>query len=430
MASDAGAGPRRAPINPRAAELRYAGLFGGMFLALGVQMAFLQLWYQDWGLTPAEIGLINSLGIAVRIGAGIAIPAFVDRLARPERAIAGLALAGALAAALHLAAAGRTEIYALTMLAAAAYAALIPLSDAHGYAAAAEHGFSYRRARSVGSFAFLAATFLGGVAIEAFGSSVAPIWIALALGLAALAGWAAPVPRREGAAAAFLPGLAAFLKSRVFLIFLLSVAAIQSSHAVYYVYSSIHWRSLGWSDTLIGALWAWGVLAEIVLFFLGRSVMARLGVVRALVLAGALAALRWTAMAFDPGLGVVAALQVLHAGSFALTHLAALAFIAEAVAPRSAGAGQGILTAGAGGVGMLLATMLAAWAYSLYGGGAYLVAAALGALGAIAALGLSAVWPGGLAVRPAAGAGAGAGAAAGASSSSRMRTAAPSGSSN
>lgn len=421
MASDAGAATASAAASPRAAELRYAGLFGGLFLALGAQMAFLQLWYEDWGLTAAEIGLVNSLGIAVRIGAGIAVPALVDRLARPERAIAGLALAGALAAALHLAAGGRAEIYALTMLAAAAYAALIPLSDAHAYAAAAEHGFSYRRARSVGSFAFLAATFLGGVAIEAFGSVVAPLWIALAMGLAALAGWAAPVPRREGTAAAFLPGLAAFLKSRVFLIFLLAVAAIQSSHAVYYVYSSIHWRSLGWSDTLIGALWALGVLAEILLFLIGRSVMARLGVMRALVMAGVLAALRWTAMAFDPSLEAVAALQILHAGSFALTHLAALAFIAEAVAPRAAGAAQGILTAGAGGVGMLLATMLAAWAYPLYGGGAYFVAAALAALGAVAALRLSAAWPGGLAVGPA---------RAGASSSTRIRAAAPSGSSN
>ena len=42
-------------------------------------------------------------------------------------------------------------------------------------------------------------------------------------------------------------------------------ALIQSSHAVYYAFGTIHWQAAGHSEAVIGWLWAEGVIAETVL---------------------------------------------------------------------------------------------------------------------------------------------------------------------
>lgn len=376
-------------------ELRYAVLYGGLFLSLSVQIAFLPLWLEDWGLSASEIGALGAFAIGVRVVVGLAAPALADWFKAPRATMALLALLGVAAAALHLVADDRLALYALTAALASAYAGMVPLADAHGYAAADQIGFSYRRARSVGSFAFLAASFFGGVAIDAYGVSIAPIWVAASLLLVVWAAAGAPTVSTEEAAAPFLRGVAGFAKSRVFLVFLVAASATMSSHAVYYAYGSIHWRSLGWSETTIGALWAWGVVAEIGLFFIGRSIFERIRPTTALALAGAVAVVRWGAMAFDPGLAATVVLQTLHAGTFALMHLATLAFILAA-APKGANAtGQGILSAVGGAVGMLPATALAAWLYPVYAGGSYWIGAACGAIGLAASLVLGRLWTGG-----------------------------------
>lgn len=371
------------------AELRFSLVFSGLFLGLGAHMAFGQLWYEDWGLSAAEIGLLNAFAVAVRIVTGVTLPALSDWIGKPRRFLAALALIGALAAFAHLWAETRLALYLLTLMLAGVFAGMIPLTDAHGYAAAERLGFSYRRARSVGSFAFLLATFGVGVAAERAGVDMVFVWIGAAFGLGAAAAWVAPM-RGQKAKGAVWRGVGEMLRAPGFLRFLGCVATVNASHAVFYVYGSIHWRSLGYSETLIGALWAWGVLAEIGLFFVGRSLMERLGARLGLMLAGAAGLLRWSAMSFDPGLVWVVALQTLHALTFALMHLAALEFIARAAPETRRATAQGLMSAAGGGVAMVLAMSLAAWAYPQFGARAYLIGAGAGLLGLILALGLPA----------------------------------------
>ena len=71
-----------------------------------------------------------------------------------------------------------------------------------------------------------------------------------------------------------------------FLLFLGAAAAIQSSHAVYYAFGTLHWRGLGHSEAVIGWLWAEGVIAEILLFAFGSALGSRLSPARLLMVAG------------------------------------------------------------------------------------------------------------------------------------------------
>lgn len=382
-------------------EGAYAAVYGGLYTSLAAQLAFLTLWLQQWGLEAAEIGWVNAVVVAVRIFAGFAAPALADRLGRPRAVMVTAGLAGAAAVGMLSMAGTRTEIYLFVALLSICCAALIPMSEAHGYAGAQRVGFSYQRARSAGSVAFMATTFLCGVTVQAYGLDVTMIWLAAPLLIVAAGAMLAPM--QHGAAARPAARSAAnsteqqtapepsdqtrgWMTSSVFLLFVLSVASIQSAHGVYYVYGSLHWRSLGLSESLIGALWSWGVIAEIGVFMIGAQVIARLGAVRALAIAGGAAILRWSIMSLDPPLAALIALQALHGVTFGVTHLATMALIQNIAPPNRIATAQGLLAAGAGGVGMLIATLAAAQAYPLIQGGAYLIGALLGASGLVAAL--------------------------------------------
>jgi PPP family 3-phenylpropionic acid transporter len=93
-----------------------------------------------------------------------------------------------------------------------------------------------------------------------------------------------------------------------------------------------------------------GVLAEIALFLWGRGLVARLGPVGLSLAAAAAGVLRWgiTALTVDPLILVPA--QALHAGTFAMQHLAMMAVLGRVVPPAEAGTAQ-TLHAALGGAG-------------------------------------------------------------------------------
>ena len=103
-----------------------------------------------------------------------------------------------------------------------------------------------------------------------------------------------------------------------------------------------------------------------------------------LLMAGAgLGVLRWSAMALDPPLAMVAALQLLHAASFGMTHLGTIYFVRRFMDADYAGTAQGVIGAVSGGVIMTGAIALAGWAYGSYAALAY-VSMAMMCLAALA----------------------------------------------
>ena len=59
-----------------------------------------------------------------------------------------------------------------------------------------------------------------------------------------------------------------------FSLFLASAAVSQACHGFFYSYSALYWKSLGFSASTIGYLWALGVLAEITSFTCGSLLAA------------------------------------------------------------------------------------------------------------------------------------------------------------
>jgi len=154
-------------------------------------------------------------------------------------------------------------------------------------------------------------------------------------------------------------------------------ALIQSSHAAYYGFSALHWRASGIGATTIAVLWTEGVVAEILFFALSRRLAGRLRPGSLLVLAGLLGTLRWSVTALSTDLAALAAVQLLHAATFAATHLAAMHTITRATPARLAASMQSLYSALAGGLAMGGTMLLAGTLYESDPGLAFLAMAGL-----------------------------------------------------
>jgi len=167
---------------------------------------------------------------------------------------------------------------------------------------------------------------------------------------------------------------------RAFRLTVAGTALIQGSHAAYYGFAAIYWRSQGIGDGAIGLLFAEGIIAEIALFLRGRRLVEWLGP-SGLTLCAALASVvRWTGTALAPPLPVLALLQLLHAVTFAMQHLAAMMLLSRTVPPERAATAQALHSALGQGVPNGLMMLLTGFLFARMGGDAFLAMAAVSGL--------------------------------------------------
>jgi PPP family 3-phenylpropionic acid transporter len=132
-------------------------------------------------------------------------------------------------------------------------------------------------------------------------------------------------------------------------------------------------------------LWAIGTGAEIVLFYFGTQVTARVAPLALIALGGLAAVLRFGAFAFDLAPLTIALLQLLHAFTFGATHLGLMALLGLHVPAHSSGRSQAYSSTILGVV-MACATLMAGPLYSHWNVAAYAVYALLGGIGGAIAL--------------------------------------------
>ena len=362
--------------------LHTAAVYVMVFAATGAYMPFWPLWLDDWGLTTEEVGLYTALGLAVRVVAGLATPALADRLDARRYTLAACALATLLLFLAHLDIHSRPVLLLATLALGATWAGIGPISEALGVSAARARNFAYAEARGIGSMGYLGANLAIGAMIAVTGSGIVLWWIVACMAGLFTLSLNHPGGRKvTGQVPPAMHEIGRLVVNPVFAIFMATVAFLQASHAVLYAYGSIHWRALGISEPVIGALWAFSVAVETVFMLsLGTAAIERLGPVRAMAVAALAGILRWSVMMTDPVGFWLWPVQGLHALTFAMGHLGAIAFISRAVPDRYAAAAQGATGAMAVGGVTALGMVLAAAVNPALGGRSYGIGAATSAL--------------------------------------------------
>jgi PPP family 3-phenylpropionic acid transporter len=380
-------------VRDRTLFVQVALLFCAAFLVASVHLPYFPSWLAERGLSVEMIGVALAIPSLVRIGAAPMIASLADRTGRPADLLA-LCLAGTfLAFGLMYLAGNPWLILLLITLAAIAYSPVVALADAMASEATLRRPqLSYARTRLWGSVAFIGGNLAGGVAVASQGPEAA-MWLIVGGGLLALL-IVLPMrgveefrlPPRPVAAAQQAEAVKPAAR-RALLLTLLVVALINASHAVLYGFGTISWLGRGVPANWIGMLWSVGVVAEIVLFWLaGNRLSGVRPAITGLWVALAFCLLRWTFAVLDMPLPALFALQVMHAATFGITHLATIALIASFSWEGARAKAQGYAM-GLSGLLMAVASAPSGWLFARFGDHAYLfmnalvVAAAFGLLG-------------------------------------------------
>ena len=361
-------------------RLRLSAFTAASFGVLGVHVPFWPAWLEHRGMSEVEIG---TLGMAYMCARGIASPLwahFVDRSGHRRGWLVAFTCASLLAFAPFELASGFAALLGVTLLFAAVHAPVLPLGENLLVLQARERGFDYGSTRLWGSIAFMLASWAAGWILD--GGELGRTWW-LVMGLLALSATSAlrlPADPVEPRRAPQLFPLGALFRDRRVLALLVGGGIVQAAHAMYYLFSTLHWEKAGISTATIGALWAEAVIAETVFFALARRVNERWSE-RALMTSAVVAGtVRWSVLASSTEVVSIALVQWLHAFTFAAAHLAVIRKLQHVVPVQLSASAQslyGALNIGAHAVVISAITPL----YASHGAVAYWPMIAVGLVG-------------------------------------------------
>jgi MFS transporter, PPP family, 3-phenylpropionic acid transporter len=373
------------PYSKSQLSWRLAGFYGVYFILIGFVSAFWPLWLKDRGISETEIGIILASGVFAKVFVSPTIAHLADRRGERKGLMIVLAFCAATVFSVFQFAEGFWSILVVTVLFFMAWSSILPLGESLTMLNAKAKGLDYGRLRLWGSIGFIVATAGGGIILT--NRSVDTVhWLILGSAVAVFAiCWLLPNTKVEQSDQGKAPLLTMLTNGR-FVLFIAACALIQSTHAIYYGFGTIHWKNIGYNETVIGALWAEGVVAEIILFIYGTHLIARLGATRLILLGGLAAVVRWTVTGLSDDLSVLIVVQLLHAFTFGATHLGAIHYISETVAPNRSATAQSLYAVAVSGVAMAMGMAASGKLYTLFSGGAYLVMAGVGVAGVILAL--------------------------------------------
>lgn len=346
---------------------RLSGFYFFYFAFVGAFTPFWSLYLQSLEFNAFQIGVLMSLLQVSRIFA----PNLWGWLAdHTGRRVAVVQLAAFLSLIFYLGVfAGDSFIWMFVVMALMSlfWSASLPLVEAITLGHLGAGGEGYGRIRLWGSVGFIIAVIILGYVLD-YAPVRALLWIVLGLkaGIFLLSRKIPEpkiVPHHTDDQPVWnilrRPDVAAFLAA----CFLMAAA-----HGVYYTFYSIYLVEHGYSKSVVGWLWALGVICEVLVFLWMPRMAARFGLWRILIASFALAALRF----FLIGWGVeyiliIVFAQTLHAASFGSFHAAAVALVHQFFRGKHQAKGQGLYTSISFGLGGTLGGLMSGYTWDALG---------------------------------------------------------------
>ena len=322
---------------------RFSLVYFSIFMVIGINAPFFPLWLSSKGFDERYIAIILATSVLTKLFANPFFAGLGDKYGNRKIPMLYLSfIASIILFALNI----FNSLYLLAFMAIiswALFAPLMPLTESLTTTAIKKYNFDYGNTRLWGSVSFIIFAFFGGIIIENYGLRYVPLL--MTIGAICLFISIVLMPSIKSLPARKKVSTYALLKNRNFFPFLLACGAIQSSHGLYYGFSTIYWKSIGISETIIGALWAEGVVFEIILLAYFYKFRHYTSPKFYLVIAGSLAIVRWSLMVYADNILFIAIIQTLHAFTFGLTHLAAIYFISQVMPARSQAKCQALYSA-------------------------------------------------------------------------------------
>jgi len=214
--------------------------------------------------------------------------------------------------------------------------------------------FRYERVRVWGSIGFIFFAFILGVIFDSYGSILSTHSI---LGLVLLRSLIT-LKVASYVETPTVSQVSSGLLSQVFkvpvLLLLVTIGLNLISHAPLYVYQSLYFRALGWSNSEISWAWNLSVLAEVAFFLYFKRIESYFKLETVLLVSLIFTSLRWLVMASTTNFYLLLLSELLHAFSFGGCFLASVRLAFQYFPEPYKGKSQGILTLFGTGLGSLI----------------------------------------------------------------------------
>ena len=366
---------------------RLAFFYVAFFAVIGIYMPFWPVWLESRGFSASEIGVLLATGTIGRIVVSPLIANLTDRLGERRRPMIVLTLGALAIFILYALSVGFWSVLLVTIAFIFFWAPVMPVGETLVLHSTRTHDMQYGRVRLWGSISFIIAAVWAGRLMVGHSADVVFWLLAGTLGLTIVSCITLPDPRFKPESKA-RPQFRQFLRDRTFVLFLISGSLIQSSHGVLYAFGTLHWKAAGYSEDVIGGLWAEGVAAEVILFALGAAVARRFNPAHLIIIGGVAGMIRWTLIGLSDAPPVLLLVQALHACTFGAVHLGAMNFITLNIPTSVSGTAMSLYSSFAMGLAMGLSMLIAGPLYEHFGGHAFLAMAGLAGIGTIAAVAL------------------------------------------
>ncbi len=266
----------------------------------------------------------------------------------------------------------------------------LPLSESLTLAHLATTNGHYSRIRMWGSLGFIVAAVILGFLMDGFGIK-SLLWFLLAVQITL---FALTFTLKEASVAPHHTdnfSVWKIIREPAVMALLVGCAMMVTAHGVLYNFYSIYLAEHGYSKSVIGLLWAVGVICEIVIFMLMPKIMKKFSLKAIMLTSLALAVLRFSliGVAVD-NLVLLLIAQSLHAATFGSFHAASVEVVSQFFNGRHQAKGQAIYNSVAYGVGGTIGGLAGGYALQYLGGqNTFLLAAVFPLLGfVVIALGL------------------------------------------
>jgi PPP family 3-phenylpropionic acid transporter len=320
---------------------RLSGFYFFYFAAIGALVPYFTLYLKSLGFSAPQIGELMALLLLMRIVAPNIWGWIADMRGRRMGVVRLAAFFAAVAFAGILLGTSFAWIAAVMLVFAFFRDACLPQLEAATLSHLAGQSGQYARIRLWGSVGFIVVAVGLGLVLQQLGT-----WWLLPSTLALLTGvWAFTLvipesPPRSPEPAVGLPRVIA----RPEVAGLLAACFLmQASHGPYYTFYSIYLERFAYSKSMIGMLWAFGVVCEIGVFLIMHRVQARTRSRQILLASFVVATARWLLIGYFPQqLAILLVAQALHGITFGAFHAAAIELVHRFFTGRHQVRGQAI----------------------------------------------------------------------------------------
>lgn len=337
---------------------RLSGFYFFYFAALGVLVPYWGLYLKSLEFNAVAIGQLMAIPMATKIVAPFVWGWLGDHLGRRMVIVRFGALLTTLVFVAVFWLQGFWQLALVMVLFSFFWNAVLPQFEAVVLCYLGERVSRYAQIRLWGSVGFIVTVVVLGVAVDLYGPvAVLPVLLAI-YGLL----WGASLLIADPASRPHpvdQPSILSVLRNPAVVAFLATCFLLQAGHGAYYGFYSIYMESLGYSKTLIGQLWALGVVAEVAVFLVVPRLLLRLGARNVLMASLLLAALRWFLIGnFADSLILLFFAQTLHAATFGTFHASAIHLVHHYFTGRHQGRGQALYSSLSFGLGGALGTVV------------------------------------------------------------------------